>query len=250
MKVADILEYRTRHGKEIEFKKNLDTERENRGFVVHRLDAYVDGVHAGYLKISYIPSDLFKKFNPTIFHWMANFDGQTTIIPLDKEFSHYTDFDRNEKIRLLKYWSGSYSDINRDFSKFSDDELTKMIRSIESQIAKGRDPDAKHIKKRYDEFIAWHVDKPKVDYIDVKTKDSFNQNYQDDTRADFRRQGIALAMYQEGAKWMDSMGLRLYASTLQQPEAEAAWKKMDRLGWVERDGERLYLDPANLPQED
>jgi hypothetical protein len=250
MKIADILEYKTRHGKKIEFKKTLDSESENRGYIVHRLDAFVGGIHAGYLKISYIPAELFTKFNPTIFHWMANFAGKTTLIPYDKELTHYTEFDRKEKIRLLQYWSGSYSDINRDFSEFSDDDLTNMIQDIESRILKGQDRDTKNIKKKYDEFIEWHVDKPKVDFIDVRTKESFNQNYTDDKPEDFRRQGIALALYQEGAKWMNSMGLRLYASTLQQPEAEAAWNKMDGLGWVDLDGKRLYLNPQKLPQDD
>lgn len=248
MKVSDILEYKTRHGKEIKFKKTLDSEKENRGFIVHRLDAYVDGIHAGYLKISYIPKELFKKFNPTVFHWMDNFGGRT-LIPFDNELAHYTEFDRKEKIRLLQYWRGSLKDMNRDYSEFSDDELTKMIQDLESRILKGQDREAKQIKNEYDAFIERNVDKPKIDFIDVRTEESINRNYKDDnTRVNFRRQGIALAMYQEGAKWMDSMGLRLYASTLQQPEAEAAWKKMDSLGWVKRDGKRLYLDPQKIPE--
>jgi len=248
MKVSDILEHKTRQGKEIKFKKTLDSEDENRGFVVHQLDAFVDGVHAGYLKISYIPSELFKKYNPTIFNWMANFSGKTTIVPFGKEAEHYTNFTREEKTRLLKYWSGSISDLNRDFSEYSDEELTKIIQELESRILKGKDQDIKNIKKDYNKFIDHHVDKPKVDFINVREKDSFNRNYHDDAQADFRRQGIALALYQEGSKWMDNMGLRLYASSLQQPEAKAAWDKMERLGWVDHDGNRLYLNPQKLPE--
>lgn len=43
---------------------------------------------------------------------------------------------------------------------------------------------------------------------------------------EFRRNGVATALYQEAARRLAGMGLKLYASNFQHERAQAVWKKM------------------------
>lgn len=56
------------------------------------------------------------------------------------------------------------------------------------------------------------MNKPLVDYIRV-----YDQ---------YARQGIGTMLYVEGTKWMNELGMDLYASGLQSDEAKAVWKAM------------------------
>lgn len=49
-----------------------------------------------------------------------------------------------------------------------------------------------------------------------------------------RRLGVATALYQAAAGYLGSLGLTLRASTLQRPEAAAAWEKLARLWGLSR----------------
>lgn len=60
------------------------------------------------------------------------------------------------------------------------------------------------------EFEEQSVDKPLVDFIFVED--------------DMRRKGIGIALYEEAARYLAKMGLRLYASYLQHDNAIAAWQ--------------------------
>ena len=70
----------------------------------------------------------------------------------------------------------------------------------------------------FQKFKQWNLDKPHVDYIRVDNV--------------WKRQGIATALYNYGAKWLAQVHhLPLYASTLQQPEAAKAWDAMEAKGF-------------------
>lgn len=64
----------------------------------------------------------------------------------------------------------------------------------------------------------------------------------------WRRQGVALALYQSAGQWLGKHGYPLWASTSQQDEAKRAWIKMKELGlpiklineW--RESPRMILD--------
>ena len=60
-----------------------------------------------------------------------------------------------------------------------------------------------------EELFDFAVDKPNVEFI-----------Y---TEKEFTRKGIAIAMYEEMAKYLARRGLKLYASPLQHDYAQAAW---------------------------
>lgn len=87
----------------------------------------------------------------------------------------------------------------------------------------------KRYGKEFLKFKNHWLNKPLVDYIRVTEK--------------FQRQGIGIALYEEGAKHLASMGLKLYASTSQQPGAKAAWEwlKANAGANVGTDGKRLFL---------
>ncbi|NJL71073.1 MAG: GNAT family N-acetyltransferase [Candidatus Competibacteraceae bacterium] len=95
----------------------------------------------------------------------------------------------------------------------------------------------------YAEFIAWQIDKPYVDFIRVDE--------------DYRRQGIAKAMYLKGADMLaKEFRLPLYASTLQQEHAKLVWDSIAADGypvfddWHTDNGEpkkRIKLDFRMVP---
>lgn len=62
----------------------------------------------------------------------------------------------------------------------------------------------------FQDFKAFHIDKPLVDYIRVDE--------------DYQRRRIGIALYQYGAKWLAGKGMKLYASGLQSDKAKAAWE--------------------------
>lgn len=62
------------------------------------------------------------------------------------------------------------------------------------------------------ELYDFAVDKPNVEFI--YTEDGY------------KRKGIAIAMYEEMAKFLAGKGLKLYASPLQHDHAQAAWQWM------------------------
>lgn len=80
-----------------------------------------------------------------------------------------------------------------------------------------------------EELFDFAVDKPNVEFI-----------YTEDN---FKRKGIAIAMYEEMAKYLAKKGLKLYASPLQHDHAQAAWKwmKMNAGAHVGSEQGRLFL---------
>ena len=80
-----------------------------------------------------------------------------------------------------------------------------------------------------EELFDFAVDKPNVEFI-----------Y---TEKEFTRQGIAIAMYEEMAKYLAKRGLKLYASPLQHDHAQAAWAwlKANAGAHVGSEDRRLFL---------
>ena len=63
--------YKTKDGKKIRFKAqaNFEDRGLNRGWILHKIDAYVDDRLAGYIKISYIPKRNLEEQYPTVWHY-------------------------------------------------------------------------------------------------------------------------------------------------------------------------------------
>lgn len=241
MKFSEILEYTTKTGQDIKFDIQMDSEPDrkfNNQWVVHKITAHVGGKEAGYLKISYVPHERFKKEFPSLLNF-----AHEGAFPYENRDTHWNDFDLATKRKILlrlvlgniriysREWDLGWSS-QRKIEEMDEDQVNKYLTIADNPKFNKK---AAEKLKRFKEF---HFDRPLVDYIKVYPE--------------FRRNNIALALYQEGAKWLDKkFGLLLHASGLQQPEAKAAWDKMAKLGWVEPapgDSSRRVINPNKLPK--
>ncbi|MFA6233494.1 MAG: DUF5661 family protein [Bacteroidota bacterium] len=202
---VSVEDYTTKDGRPIKFKVHErsplvhdPSPENNRGWVVHLIEAFVDGKEVGYLKISYIPKAYFGSMYKSIWHYSAWIQGWGGDIIKFWEAGDIDNLLRLATVYFYGYW--------KDFSDMPQAEKVKELKSIEKKLL----PD-------FQKFQQWTVDKPIVDYIRV-----------DET---WRRQGIATALYTFGAKWLaQTKHLPLHASTLQQPGAAKAWDRMEQRG--------------------
>ena len=58
-----------------EWKENINGKRTNRGWVDHVLTAFVDGEEVGYVKVTYIPKNLYREYYSSIWEYMTNLVG-------------------------------------------------------------------------------------------------------------------------------------------------------------------------------
>jgi len=235
MRIQDIVEYKTKAGDDIKFELHQDSESDrnfNSEWIVHKLVPRVNGKEAGYLKISYIPKERFDARYPSMVNYILK-----QYIPRELVGTHWRNMPDEVKKTLVTYtilgryvprtqgWDLAWSDQSKikDMDSETLDHYLEMV----------DDPKLnKNNAQEFQKFKKFHVDKPLVDYIRVNE--------------DFQRQRIALAMYQEAAKWLDKQGLLLHASGLQQPAAKAAWEKMKSLGWTApapSDPSRTVINP-------
>jgi hypothetical protein len=198
------------------FKRALDTEGDkNRGWRVDRLDAFLHGQEVGYLKMSYIPSDRFRRYYPTIFNYMDQILGKH-VLPYDRRTALYVELFAPELKKLLWYSQHGWSSTEPEGTRV---ELLRMATQRERELLEGR------LGKSFKQFKAFHVNKPIVDYINV----------------DVRRQGIGTALYFEGARWMSERRMKLYRSGIQTDEAKMAWNKFTQDGNTGEDRRGMFL---------
>ena len=116
MRYYEILEYMTKSGQEITFKYDDDSEGDNnRGWQIYKIDAFVNGEHAGYLKIENIPRERFERWYPTVLNYISMIGGHS-VLPLDKKHLHYKDLNDEElkkTVKSLSYHSRKYDDLWR-----------------------------------------------------------------------------------------------------------------------------------------
>jgi GNAT superfamily N-acetyltransferase len=227
-----IARSRTKDGAAITFEYFNDIEGDNnRGWQVDQIKAFVDGQEVGYLKLSYIPRERFNRYYPSIFNWLSQMEGKH-ILPFNKQhldpFKHLDAGEIKRALHNALYYYVKLEGLRyNEVESLPDSELLLWLRKAEG---------AAHTQSgdKFEDFYAYYVNRPLVDYIHVNK--------------DFRQRGIGTALYIAGAKWMAQKGMQMYASTLQQPEAAAAWKKMQERGWVKiarmADKDRRYLEPT------
>jgi hypothetical protein len=185
----------------LSFNYEKDIEPENRGFIIDKVAASLEGKEIGYLKIGYIPSKNVAYYYPSIFHYLKHINGWG----LKVHSGESANLESEELWRsAVSYANWNYSYVNGPIPP-----LEKRIEDLK-KIAEKYEP-------RFKEFIDWDVNKPKVEYIRVSENN--------------RRQGIGLSLYVAAAKWLATQNLSLYASTLQQSEAKAAWDYMQKEGY-------------------
>jgi len=219
-----LSEYKTKTNQNITFKLEKDIEgNKNRGWIVHKITAFVNGEEAGYIKVMYIPKERFKEYYPNVINYISQITGYHPL-PSKKEHLPWQKLSTEELRKLVQ--STYFIFLRKDFStdeikKLSRKKLEEMTKYIIS-ILEDR------YNKKFEEFKNYEVDKPKIDYIYVDKK--------------FRRRRIGLMLYLKMAKWLKKQGLKLYASNLQSDDAKAIWNYLEKNYNVKKDGDRRYLD--------
>lgn len=197
----------TKTGHKITFKvfeKSPDPNDQNMnlGWVVHKIIAYVNGEEAGYIKISYVPKENVSKFYPTVFEYAANLGGRYQL----KDYSNKSIIE--QIIALDKYpYQFSSKEEQENLKNLSTNELIKLKSRSEKEYIQEY-----NLQQQYDNFIDFYVDKPLVDYIMVYDA--------------FKRSRIGENLYVVTSKYLAKKGLKLYASSLQSPEAKASWNNL------------------------
>ena len=254
MKISEI--YKTKDDKEVEFVIKEDSEGdENRAWIVHKIDAFVDSVNVGYIKISYIPKERFKEHYPTIFSYESKIEGNL-ILPFEYESIHYKELSLDNLRYMVERlghdynsWGfiANYDSKNEKYyihDKYISDMNRKTLLSYIEKAVKSRK--GKESQKHFKKFFNFHVNKPIVDYIRVYDGlDGLKQIHKS-----YQRLGIGTALYLKASEFLNSKGLVLRASDIQQDKAQRAWKKFERLGYVSSDKDgRRYLDPKKIRGE-
>lgn len=226
MKFKEIInEYKTKLGQEITFTFDKDIESENRGWIVDKITAYVEGLSAGYIKIENIPQEQFENYYPTIFNFMAQIAGMGNILPLNKRHLHYNELTDDELDKLIKSIGGIYSKYSDYWNEYipvpeNRDQKLELISDMEKNLDLTRE--------KFDKFVENTVDKPLVAYISVEEE--------------FQRNRIAIALYFTAADWLKKQGLKLYASGNQTGSSKTVWDYMEKHFDVAYDGNRRYLE--------
>lgn len=212
----------TNDGEPIGFQIEEDVERENRGWVIDKITAYVNGVPVGYLKVSHIPKENFKRYYKSIYSFLDQIGGHY-LIPreaVQDRFHASRDFDyktlSEEHLRKLLYnvvfrfkeldvpWNTEKEYVANFPDRKSLLAKLKELEGILKNTTKG---------KQFKEFKLYQS-RPFIDFIRV---------YEE-----YRGQGIAEALYLVSTNWVnESKGLNLHSSTLQSPEAQAVWKRLE-----------------------
>ncbi len=238
----------TKHGQQIRLERHPDTEGDdNRGWQVDEVRAYVGDTQVGYLKMSYIPLERYKRYYPSIFNYLDQIAGWSGIMGKDRA-ADWRTFDEVRLKALIKNveWRAFHNDYSMRPEELNHDRktLVQWAARLEAKLLTGR------YGGQFKQFRKSHVNKPLVDYIRVAKGDSHDAMTRRDqdklggpnSSINYRKKGIGRAMYLEGARWLKEQGMVLRASSLQQPEAAAAWMAFKREGLTRKDKDgRTYL---------
>lgn len=141
-------------GETISFKFKIDTELENRGWVVNEVTMFIDDIEAGYLKMSYIPEGHWDYYKGTLVKWLAQ---------QNKIYINYVEEDSLEyKKSIAKagyYYKGYnvWNDIEINIDKMSEEE-------INYHYSEGLRFLKKEFQVEYNKDKEFFVEKPLVDF--------------------------------------------------------------------------------------
>lgn len=183
----------------------------NPQFTGHTIYAYDErGNVAGYIKIFYIPSG---KFNKDIVEFLK-LHGH---LPCSWKYTERADLLYHSAWSLLNCVFGlSYVERNDELRKIEAMSVERGAKYIEDNYL---DDIKARYQRQWDDDIAYHVDKPKVDYIRVND--------------DYRGTGLAEELYIRAAKWMkEEFNLPFRFSTLQSDQAKAVMNRMIKQGMI------------------
>lgn len=208
MRVQELIE---KMNPNVTFEYIDDSEGDkNRGWTVDEVMAFLDGQYVGYLKLSYIPRERFKRYYPGIMNFMGQIGGNH-VLPYKFESTPWQEIPVNElRTRIFSMaqtaridWD-KCNELQQKAKTGSDEEVRAIVADVEKRLWK-------EFGWKFRRFEKFFVDKPLVDFIRVEGP---------------KRQGIGTALYRAGYEWMKRKGLKLYASGCQSDDAKATWKNM------------------------
>jgi GNAT superfamily N-acetyltransferase len=193
------------------FNYKEDIENNSRGWRTDIVTAHEGDDEVGYIKVTYIPKDVFGKFYPTILNWFDVAKGHH-VLPYQYR---QTDWKKIPLDELKKNIASAYHNAHEGRSSHVWEKLKNMEETAnDQQVMDFYDNLEKVIEKRHGEdfrdFKSYWIDKPMVQYI----------------QSDRPKQGIGTALYRAAHDWLKRRGMKLYASDLQTKEAQAVWNSM------------------------
>jgi hypothetical protein len=210
-----MLDPRRFRGAELTLIRRYDVEGDhNRGWRADLIELLVDGNRAGYIR--------------------------ATFIPVDRWASWYLDHPAGPVVAWLDQMEGG--PFQSDGA--TPEQMWSVVRDhfgIPSKVAPSGFGAWLSEKRRRSltAFQAYHVDKPIVDYIRVYQEHDDNERIFPGNRGnafvcrsalhDYSRLGLGRLLYTEMSAWLSESGLKFYASSLQSPEAAAAWERLKKL---------------------
>lgn len=234
-------------GTEVCIYNAFDTELFNRGYVCDELSVWNGDTKLGYLKSAYIDASEFKKFNPTIWHYMNNFGGMCCNLNTFSEDVDNLMTMPEEKFQSFAssicQYSLSWGEANKKenrYEAFAGDRSAFLEKMSKTRYAKNA------IKKRQ-EHIKRVVDKPFVDYIQT------GENTYQGVNQDSQGRGLGFLMYIASANLYKGLGKQFYSSSIQSDKAKKMWEGFHKSGWAipyksnNSHNIRYKMDYKNLP---
>jgi len=188
-----------------------DTMGLEKAIVCHQVDALIDGEVVGYLKISYLDSNLVPTAFPTIWHYARQAGWCFDINDLSSTWyqCHWHAQRIPQSLRgVLPSWL-------RLQHYMAPDDAT-MQADLDALEREPIGPRHLTIHEQYEDWSKTILDRPWVDYIRVQEL--------------WQRRGVGTLLYEAGARWMATKGFPLWASGTRSDEARATWENMEKEG--------------------
>ena len=189
----------------LEIKKVLDFSGDNnRGWIDHRVEAWLDGNKVGHLTISYITPERLSNHYPDGAIDYAGHIGGGPSRPAKGITKEYV---------ALLYWHHNQESWQAASAMLAGLKRLDEAHSLEFYKNVLIPRYNKEYGKKFQEFIEYWVDYPIVSYISVDRE--------------HRGKGLGKRLYVEGGRLMHrEFGLDLHSSTLQSESAEKVWESL------------------------
>lgn len=231
-------ELRSKSGELLRFGYTENVEGTNRCFMVDEISAYLGDHKAGYLLVENVPGPVFEAFCPSMLHYTHRISGRILFLD-DTETQPLEQLSVVALQKLAHQITFGIAWPGKDMSSIQSYE--DFARWMKRDIEKTR-WFAKH-QADYDQFKAYHVDRPQICYVNTKGDLRGNRGL----FGDFSGQGIGLALYQVAAMELERRGLEFnLAIDTASPDAKFMHDRFEKAGWLVRYGDRIRLDGAAI----
>lgn len=190
----------------------------------HMIGATINEQPAGYITLSYISDATKNKYFKDVLHYFVYMKSNSVLV------SFFEDQDIEQFVIKASKFMGA--DIQAQLSTMNKREkvqfLNEQYKLIEQWVIEKYTP-------AYIGFIDYWHNKPNIDIIRVhcekdKTSKDFSVWPFDTIQRqplNFRKQGVAKALYIAAGKYMQSLGMCVWQSDTETPEGQKTWKDME-----------------------